>query len=181
LAGDCVGVDVSHLHLTLVDSTIDFSHNGCNLGLLWALLLDLLLLWPLDLLSLLSLLSLALALDSLRLRVLTAVELVLETLLTVILTELSGWDWLANCLVATASELLVQRLPDLKCGTLASVGLPLLWALLLLFTSGILAFEDGSALTLEALWPLAGFTSCSLLTRSDFPEELLIFLNQIVE
>jgi hypothetical protein len=130
-------------------------------------------------LDLLSLLSLALALDSLPLDLLTAGELVLETLLTVILTELSGWDWLTDWLVATASELLVQRLSDLECGTLASVRLPLLGALLL-FSSSILVFEDASPLILEALRPLADFTSC-LLTGSLFPEELLVLLNQIVE
>ena len=123
---------------------------------------------------LLSLLSLALALDSLPLELLTAGELFLETLLTVSLTELSGWDWL----VATARELLVQRLSNLECGTLASVRLTLLIALLLAI--GILVFEDAGTLVLQALRPLAGFTS-SLLTGSLFPEEFLVFLNQIVE
>ena len=62
--------------------------------------------YPLDLLSLLSL---ALALDSLPLQLLTAGEFILETLLTVILTELSGWDWLASLPVTAASKLLAKR------------------------------------------------------------------------
>lgn len=85
LACDGVGVNVSHLHLPLGNRTLHIGDCGGDLSD-WALLGALL-----DLLRPLTLLSLALAfeLDTLALELLASGELLLETSLSVSLTEAS--------------------------------------------------------------------------------------------